>query len=204
MFLRFGVPAERVRLIAPHAIAAPAPRLPENLERFYRGHRPVLLTVGLLEPEYDLELQIELLGELRQRFPGAGLVIAGSGSLEQRLREAIRSKPYAEHVLLAGDVAHAETLRAIFDCDVFLRTTKYDGDSVAVREALHFGTPVIATDNGMRPEGVELIPPSDLKALREAVEARLDRLEPRPVREIGSEENIRAVYDLYSTLSTPG
>ena len=33
---------------------------------------------------------------------------------------------------------------------IFLRTTLYDGDSISVREALHLGVPVIASDNGMR------------------------------------------------------
>ena len=41
--------------------------------------------------------------------------------------------------------------------------------AVAVREALYIGTPVIATDNGMRPEGVYLIPPADAGRLRDAV-----------------------------------
>ena len=64
---------------------------------------------------------------------------------------------------------HAVTLRATLESDVVLRTTLYDGDSVSVREALYIGTPVIATDNGMRPEGVHLIPPSDAGRLRDAV-----------------------------------
>jgi glycosyltransferase involved in cell wall biosynthesis len=38
----------------------------------------------------------------------------------------------------------------------FLRTTATDGDSVAVREALYFGTPVIASNAAERPDGVIL------------------------------------------------
>ncbi len=33
----------------------------------------------------------------------------------------------------------------------------YDRDVIAIREALHFGTLALATDNGMRPNGVHLI-----------------------------------------------
>ncbi len=51
-----------------------------------------------------------------------------------------------------------------------LRTTWYDGDAISVREALHFGVPVIASDNGMRPEGTHLIPARDLEALVAAAE----------------------------------
>ena len=69
-------------------------------------------------------------------------------------------------------------LRAIWDADVFLRTTLYDGDSVAVREALHLGTPVVATDNGMRPEGVRLFPVGNLDALCDRIEQALGRTAP--------------------------
>jgi glycosyltransferase involved in cell wall biosynthesis len=202
LFRKFGLRPDRVRLIYPHAPAAPPPGtdLPEPLRGFTASHRPLLLTVGLLEPEYDLPIQIEVLGRIRERFPGAGLVIIGSGSLEEELRHRIEAVPYREHILLCGDVPHAATLRAIAECDLFLRTTLYDGDSISVREALHLGTTVIATDNGMRPAGVHLIPPSDLAALGQAIEAQLARCGSRQRQSESSEENIKAVYDLYQEL----
>jgi glycosyltransferase involved in cell wall biosynthesis len=200
LFRRFGVPDSHVRLIYPHALPArPEEPLPEGLQRFFDTHKPLLVTVGLLEPEYDLPLQIDVLGEVRRRFSNAGLMIIGAGSLEQTLRSRIEGKPYAEHVALPGDVSHAATLRVMADCDVFLRTTLYDGDSVSVREALHFGAPVIATDNRMRPEGVYLIPPSDPGALCKAIEYCLVRAAPR--RSHGANyDNIAAVLGLYEEL----
>ena len=150
--------------------------LPERLAAFLGSHSPALLTVGLLEPEYDLPMQIDLMAEILQRYPRAGLLIVGSGSLEESLRAHIAAKPYRDHVVLYGDMPHALTLRATQECDLLLRTTLYDGDSISVREALYIGTPVIATDNGMRPEGVYLIPPSDSARLLDAV---CDLLVPR-------------------------
>lgn len=205
LFLRLGVPPDRVRLIAPHVLSGAPPEapLPGRLDAFLRGHRPVLVTVGLLEPEYDLPLQIEVLGLVRQRFPDAGLVIVGSGSLEEALRGRVAATPYAEHTLLCGDVAHAATLRVIARSDLFLRTTRYDGDSIAVREALHLGVPVIATDNGMRPEGVDLIPPADRGALRQAIEARLAQAAPREGPHGVDERNLEAVLALYQEITRP-
>ena len=78
------------------------------------------------------------------------------------------------HILLAGDVPHDVTLRAIEQSDALLRTTLYDGDSICVREALHLGTPVIATDNGMRPLGCDLFPAEDLDGLLDVIEKRLN------------------------------
>jgi glycosyltransferase involved in cell wall biosynthesis len=202
LFRRFGVAEERIRLILPHSISPDSieKALPERLSRFFRAHNPTLLTVGLLEPEYDLPLQIKVLAKVRERFPDAGLTIIGSGSLEAELRELIQSKPYADHILLCGDVPHPGALRAIAESDLFLRTTLYDGDSVSVRESLFIGTPVIATDNGMRPEGTHLIPCSDPDALRQAIESLLTQ--PAPERSPGDagERNIEEVFELYQEL----
>jgi len=202
LFARFGVPPGRIRTILPFAVRPPDPSLPlpERLAGFLAAHRPALLTVGLLEPEYDLAMQIDALAGILERFPHAGLLIAGAGSLEDSLRAQIAAKPYRDQVLLYGDMPHAVTLRATLECDLLLRTTLYDGDSVAVREALYIGTPVIATDNGMRPEGVHLIPPSDPAALRDAVCRLLsaDR-PPRPPAGDG-QENIRDVVRFYGEL----
>jgi glycosyltransferase involved in cell wall biosynthesis len=212
LFERFGVSQSKLRLIQPHAVytQTPADALSPALQRFFDSHERVLTTVGLLEPEYDLALQVESLGLVRERFPNAGLVIIGSGSLEEGLRKQIAGKPYRDHVLLCGDVPHPVTLRAIAESDLFLRTTLYDGDSVSVREALHLRIPVIATDNCMRPGGVHLIPSSNIEALGEAITQRLSQSNSRhteandrtcekeesPERE----ENLEAVLNIYREL----
>jgi glycosyltransferase involved in cell wall biosynthesis len=207
MFRKFGVPAERLHLIYPHVLSTPAQDtpLPETLKRFLESHQPVMLSVGLLEAEYDLPLQIEVLGLVRERFPQAGLIIIGSGSLEDELRRQIKACPSAEHILLCGDVTHPVTLRVIAQSDIMLRTTRYDGDSISVREALHLGTPVIATDNAMRPDGVDLIPPSDLAALRQAIEQRLSHSKSQLLSpDEKSAKNIEAVFDVYLELEKRG
>ncbi len=201
----FGVSREKVRLIAPHALpAAPAPTLiPKPIKAFFDTHRPVLLSAGWLEEEYDYPLQIRALERIRESFPKAGLAILGEGRLEAELRAQLRESPARADVLLAGDIGHTEALAAIANCDIFLRTTLYDGDAISVREALHFGIPVIATDNGMRPPGVELIPIGDLHALVEA--ARRIASQQRGERTaVGRDDsNIRAIWSLYQELSPP-
>ncbi|PYT04181.1 MAG: hypothetical protein DMF60_16085 [Acidobacteria bacterium] len=202
LFQRVGVSQRKIRLINPHASStqAPADSLSPELQRFFETHKPVLTTVGGLEPEYDLPLQIEALGLVRERFPQAGLVIVGSGSLEQQVRDLISSKPYAKDIMLCGDVPHAITLRMIAESDLFLRTTLYDGDSISVREALNIGVPVIATDNHMRPSGVHLIPVSDVRALRGAIERSLTNGKERQSCAAADDQNLEAVFELYQEL----
>ncbi len=202
-FHRLGVSPERTRLIYPYAFPtqeASSEPLPEPLQSFFAQHDPVLISVGLLEPEYDLPLQIEAIGHVRKKFPKAGLIMIGSGSLEQDLRRRIAARPDAAHILLSGDVPHAATMQAISQATLMLRTTLYDGDAVSVREALHLGTPVIATDNGMRPAGVCLIPKSNLPAVLLAIENQLMLPPLQRTSSVPDESNLDAVLDFYRHL----
>ncbi len=201
MFRRFGVSPDRIRLIPPHAFLQPtAAGLRPEMADFFQSHDPVLATVGGLEPEYDVPLQVAVAGELLPEFPQLGLVIIGAGSLEREIRDLINSQPHSSHLLLCGDVDHAETLRVIQECRILLRTTLYDGDSIAVREALHYGTPVIATDNGMRPPGVNLIPVSNREECRKMAERLLRQPRPDAVPTSANSANIEAIVELYREL----
>ncbi|SRR5579862_5434027 len=200
---RLSVPTSRTRLISPYVSVTSEIKdasLPDSLSSFFAAHDPVLISVGLLEPEYDLPLQITALPKIRDRFPDAGLLLVGSGSLEQNLRSQIQSNSCSEHILLAGDVPHAATMEGVRRSRLMLRTTLYDGDALSVREALELGTPVIATDNGMRPAGVRLTPISDLQALLATVEQELLQPPANKKTPIADETNLQAVFDFYQEL----
>ncbi|HEX6645080.1 MAG TPA: glycosyltransferase family 4 protein [Gemmatimonadales bacterium] len=201
LFERFGCRPEAIRLILPHAapVVDRAAPLPPRLAAFAAAHPVLITTVGLLEPEYDLPRQVDLLPAIRAALPGAGLLIVGSGSLEQELAARIASSSVSAHICLAGDVPHDTTVRLIADSRVFLRTTRFDGDSISVREALALGTPVVATDTGMRPDGVRLIPLDDRDALVPAVVAAAAA--PRGAGADEGERNIDAVLALYEELA---
>ena len=202
MFTRFGVEEDRIRIILPfsHEIPDKSVEIPENLKDFESCHAPFLLSTSLLEREYDVSLQIEAFGSVLEKFPNAGLLIAGSGSLDGELRETIRNKTYADHILMAGDVEHQVALNLIDDCDILLRTTLYDGDAISVREALFLETPVIATDNGMRPKGVHLIPVGDAPALAEKIKNIAGRKKKVKGNRTEDRSNLQAVVKLYEEI----
>jgi glycosyltransferase involved in cell wall biosynthesis len=212
-FRRVGCAAQGVRLIPPHAVPSgtlaelTSASLPPEVQQFFDTHSPVIVSVSGLEPEYDIPLQLEALGAIRGRHPDAGLIVIGSGSLTGELHALANSKSYREHILLAGDLPHATTLSAVARSDLSLRTTHYDGDAISVREALWLGTPVIATDNGMRPAGVRLVPVGDVDALRDAMLEELAL--PRRTRLSSTDavaspatgqENLDATLGLYQEL----
>ena len=69
-----------------------------------------------------------------------------------------------------------------------------------MREALYLGAPVIATDNGMRPPGVRLIPVSDRAALRETLFDVLSGGRQRTPVAGDGQENLRRVVELYGEI----
>jgi len=206
MFVRFGVPENKIRVIVPFALRI-TPRtaeLPEQVRIFCGSRKPMFVSVNGLEPEYDIPLQIGAFEDALRKFPNAGLLICGGGSLQATLRAEIATKPFADHILLAGDLPHDVVLNAISQADAFMRTTQYDGDSIAVREALHLGVPAIATDTGARPGGVHLIPIGDRAALAEALSAcgtgAVKPAESRLETSQTDEGNLASVLDFYAEL----
>lgn len=209
-FKRYGVRSDKLHLIEPYAdgldraVVAQEP-LPDAIEVFAAKHQPFLLTVGLLEPEYGLDVQLAAFSRVRQQHANAGLVLIGSGSLQETLHAAIGVHPERDHILLAGDVPRPKTLAAIARADLLLRTTHYDGDALSVREALSLGTRVLATNNGMRPEGVHLLGHLDADTLSEAISPAL--ASPVFVRGHSSSTGVDAmesVLDLYRDLMRAG
>ena len=202
LFHRFGVNPDRIRLILPYSLPdlQQDMPIPEPMEAFLRRSDPALITVGQLEPEYNLHLQIDALESLSDKHPNIGLIIIGSGGLGEDLKNRIESGPCAGNIMLCGDLPNHLTLQLMARSNLFLRTTSYDGDAISIREALHLGIPVIATDTGMRPAGVSLIPSPDREILIRTVEEHLERSVGRlPLSEAG-EDNISAVFEFYKEL----
>lgn len=199
MFEKFGVKSDKVKLIYPFALSRPKSgvEIPEKFEKFWEKHEKVLITIGLLETDYDLPQQIDVMEKVLAKHPKTGLVIIGSGSLHESLEKLIASKPYAENILLAGDTDRDVVLHLIERANLMLRTTIFDGDAISVREALFLGTPVIATDNGMRPEGLNLIPIQDIDALEKAIDEEFERTEKPHASNEDGWQNIRKVVELY-------
>jgi glycosyltransferase involved in cell wall biosynthesis len=202
MFVRMGVRREKIRLISPFALSSQPPlaEIPEPITAFMSQHSPILIAVCGLEPQYDIALQIDAMAEVLELHPQAGLIVMGGGSLEGELRGQLASKPYSESIMLCGDVPRPVTLNVLTRSDIFLRTTWYDGDAVSVREALHFDIPVIASDNGMRPTGVHLVPARDAQALVTKISSLLSIPKRQRITKPGTVENLTAVLELYREL----
>lgn len=202
VFRRYGVADDRIRVILPFALKSPDPgvTVPGELKAFSTAHSPLLLSVGGLEPDYDPMFQVGAMKGVLVEFPSAGLMIVGDGTMRKQVETAISESGYADRIYLAGNVEHPVTLHLIKDAAVLIRTTLFDGDAISVREALHLGTPVVATDNGMRPAGVTLYEPSDREAFAKTIKNSMENPPASGDPEEPDDSNTLQVIKLYNEL----
>ncbi|MFL6375640.1 MAG: glycosyltransferase family 4 protein [Pyrinomonadaceae bacterium] len=202
VFGRYGVPRERIAVIAPFALTPPDASvvLPDGISEFAGSHSPLLVSVGGLEPDYEPLFLINAMKGVLERHPNVGLIIVGGGSMQSAVETAVEHSGYSNSIRLAGDVRHAETLRLIAMAHAMLRITLFDGDAISVREALFVGTPVVATDNGMRPAGVRLTSRGDTDGLIRNIDRVLSQPSTRPRSLTPDYSNIDEVLGLYNEL----
>jgi glycosyltransferase involved in cell wall biosynthesis len=111
---------------------------------------PVIGTVGNLTEKKDHTGLLRAFAELRARIPGARLVIVGSGPLEERLRAQVRNADLTDSVLMTGSRDDVPALLPAFD--VFVLSSRFEGLSIALVEALAAGVPAVCTRVGGVPE----------------------------------------------------
>lgn len=154
--------------VVPAPGLAPAARPPEQVRaELAAGTRPILLTVARLATQKGLDT---LLDAAAGPYPGEPLfVIAGGGPLEPELRARIRREGLPVRLLGPRDDV-PDLLRA---ADAVVVPSRWEGQPLAVQEALQAGLPVVATAVGGIPDLVGdaalLVPAGDAAALRDAI-----------------------------------
>ncbi len=121
--------------------------LPENdLRKKYPRFNFIALVAGRFEPEKNFALAIDVWREIVKKFPRAGLIIVGSGSLEKNLKRKVKSEKLEENIIFEqwkGDlIPYYKT------ANVLLNTSFYEGYGMAMAEAKVAGLPIISTDVG--------------------------------------------------------
>lgn len=202
MFGRYGVEQEKISIIPPFALtpARPDVALPHEISAFAESHGPLLVSVGGLEADYEPIFLVEAMSSILDRYPRAGLIIVGGGSMRDPVESAVAASGHAEAIRLSGNLEHEATLNLIARADALLRITLFDGDAISVREALFVGTPVIATDTAQRPDGVRLVAAGDLDGLVKRIDEAVASAPVRPIELVPDHSNIKRVLTLYDEL----
>lgn len=133
----------------------------ELRKRYGLGDRPTVLCLSRLVPRKGQDILLVAMHRIRERIPGAVLVIAGSGPYEDKLRGFAEALGLADDVVFTGRVPAAELAAHHTLADVFAMPARTRGAGLDVEglgivylEASASGVPVVAGTSGGAPETV--------------------------------------------------
>ena len=155
-------------------------------------------SVGRLDPVKGHGLLIRAFARLRDRHPGARLILIGDGEEREAYQALARELEIAERVRFLGWRGDVDDL--LGELDLFVFPSRNEGMGRAAVEAMAAGLAVVATRTGGLTEVVRdgetglLVPPGDADALS----AAMDRLLARPEERRAMGEAGRNLAQAYS------
>lgn len=109
----------------------------------------LLLNVGRLAREKNLETLLEIFSRLRQRFPSRlKLAVVGDGPQEQALRSRAEALGCGDAVIFAGRIERSDIPAWYAAANLFVFTSLTETQGLVLEEALQVGLPVVAFAEG--------------------------------------------------------
>lgn len=140
--------------------------------------QPTVVGNGRLSVSKDFELLVRAHHRVLQAGVDHRLLIMGEGRERAAIEAVVEALGVESSVFLPGFVK--EPYRHIAECDLFVLSSRTEGFSLALVEALALGSPIISTRCGAGVDLVldggrygELVPVGDLDALAAAMERHL-------------------------------
>jgi glycogen(starch) synthase len=129
-----------------------------------------ILNVGSLIEVKDHATLLHATAKLAQELPNVCLSIIGAGRLESQLRALASNLEIADRVCFVGAVAHDQLPEWYRRTDLFVQSSRHEGEGMAVLEAGASGVPIAGTDVGVLSDlavcGAAIaVPPGDANAL---------------------------------------
>jgi glycosyltransferase involved in cell wall biosynthesis len=137
----------------------------------------VLTHVGRFAPPKNHALLIEAFAQVRTHTP-LYLLLVGGGELEDAVRQQVVELGLQERVRFLG--VRADVPAILNASDLFVLSSRWEGNPMSVMEAMAAGLPVVSTAVGGVPELVRegetglLVPSGDAAALARALQALVD------------------------------
>lgn len=194
-----GKHGKRILDVIPNGIAQPQPITGTERERLRKeitgnGSKTIIVTVGRFARAKGYEDMIQAFSLLKQKDMDPVLLMVGSGSTFNTIKEQISNQKLSQSVILAGERNDVSQLLA--SSDVYASSSHREGLPLAVLEAMMAGLPVVATSVGDIPNVVTnetgvIVPPHQPEMLAAALEDLIRHPEKR--RAMGKAAQERAV-----------
>jgi glycosyltransferase involved in cell wall biosynthesis len=111
-----------------------------------RSAVPLVVAVGRLMPVKRFDALILAMAEVRQRVPGASLVVVGEGAERERLEDLVADLDAGDWVRLAGRVSDDELVELYRSAWLVASASVAEGWGMTLTEAAACGTPSVVTD----------------------------------------------------------
>ena len=153
-------------------------KLPEKIERFMELKRHVVMCYIIMRNGFFVEHTMQCL----QQFPNhIGFILSGVSRVEddevRNANEAMKELVKKGTVLAVDDMDHDVFMSVLERCDLYLRTPISDGVASSVLESLTLGVPVVASENGRRPNSVVTYNAEDPEEMEFKINSVLNNLE---------------------------
>jgi glycogen(starch) synthase len=181
-------------------VDAAAGSISEEVQRFLGVHRPVIVSVGALERVHGIDVLVRAVPALKTVYPELGVVVIAYKSInlayQGEIKALVSGLNLEDAIIFPDDLP--DVLVVVKQASVFVRPALSDGDSIAVREALALGLPVVASQTGFRPQGVLLFPPGDAGQLAARIKEALTLPGQPLVTTDSSSMTIQRYLDVYT------
>jgi len=152
----------------------------DSIPQYREPTSPTLVFSGRLTPWKGLQMLLELVSSLKQKYPNIVFEIVGDGPEMDNLKSLSRQLNIEKNVNFRGRISESESHLVFANSTIFVLNTNYEGLSHAVLNALNVGLPVIITPAGGNPEVIQdgynglLAPYNDKEAWFKAITRLLD------------------------------
>lgn len=170
--IKWGVPAEKITVIYNPIEPINLSESKEDLRKKLGLNGRVIFSAGRLVPWKGFDLLIDVVNELKTKYPDLNLCIAGDGPDYEKLKAK-------SGAVMLGRLSHEDLFQYIKASDLFVLNTGYEGFSHQILEVMALETPIITTSVGGNPEAIIsgqegiLVPYNDKEALRQSIEKYL-------------------------------
>ena len=108
--------------------------------------RPVVVYVGRVAFEKNIEFLLMMLSQLRHSLPDVLLVIAGEGPAERKLKRLTEALNLSKQVLFVGYLERSTELPSCYCAgDAFVFASRTETQGLVLLEAMALGVPVVST-----------------------------------------------------------
>jgi len=163
--------------------------------------KPILLYVGRLVPQKGIEFLIESIKIIKKRTDNFILSIAGSGILENKIKQIIQDYDLTQNVKLIGFIDKPALIDVYSNADVLVVPSLYEPFGLVNIEAMACGIPVVGSNVGGIPEIIDdgktglLVQPGNPEELATAITRLLENKELRKKMGAAGRKRAKLYFD---------